>query len=169
MFVPPPPPPPPSTPPPGAPDPEPRPHAVPLNRAEERTLSGLEDDLRRSDPGLDTEMSALNTAGAGRGRDTLGRGTADRVLQAVAIGVIVLALLPREWLAAVLSFGLLLGVPFAMAMVAARARREAGYGEHGTGEHGPGEHGPDEQGPGDPGPAGPESDGDEPDGRRRRW
>ncbi|MFP5070440.1 DUF3040 domain-containing protein [Pseudonocardia nantongensis] len=160
MFVPP--PPPPSTPPPGGPDPEPRPHAVPLNRSEERTLSGLENDLRRSDPGLDTEMSALNAAGAGSGWDALGRGTADRVLQAVAIGVIVLVLLPGEWLAAVLSFGLLLGVPFAMAMVAARARREAGYGEHG-----PGEHGTDEQGPTDPGAAGPDSDGDDSGGCRR--
>lgn len=98
-------------PPPGTPDPEPRPHTVPLNRSEERRLSGLEHELRRSDPDLDAEMSALTAATAGRSG---ARGVTERVLQAVAIGVIVLALLPWQWLAVALWFGLLLGVPFAM-------------------------------------------------------
>lgn len=117
------PPPPPS----GAPDPEPRPHAVPLNRSEERRLSGLEHELRSSDPDLDSEMSALNPAGrAGPAavREVADHGRTDRILQAVAIAVIVLVLVPREWLGAVLSIGLLLGVPLAMTMVAVKARRD---------------------------------------------
>lgn len=111
------PPPPPSQPAGGPPDPDPRSGARPLDRKEERTLAGLEGELRRSDPDLDSEMAALETTGARRS-------SVDRVLQAVAVGVIVLVLVPTEWVAGVLSFGLLLGIPIAMATIAVRARRE---------------------------------------------
>lgn len=108
----------------GGPDPEPRPHAAPLDRAEERSLAGLEDELRRSDPDLDGEMAALAAA-----RRVGPGGTADRVLQVIAIAVIVGVLLPGEWLPVVLSLGLLVGVPVAMAVIAARATREPGPGD----------------------------------------
>lgn len=120
------PPPPPSEPAGAAPDPEPRPFASPLNRDEERSLADLEGELRRSDPDLESEMSSL-------ARDE--RFSLDRVLQAVAIAVIVLVLVPTDWLAGILSFGLLLGIPFAMAMIAARAKREGGTGEGGEQRH----------------------------------
>lgn len=107
-------------PPPGAPDPEPRPHTVPLNRSEERSLSGLEHELRRSAPDLATEMSTLTAATAGRPGTAWGE--ADRVLRAVAIGVILLVLLPWQWLAVAVWLGLLL-VGFPIAMV--RAWRNA--------------------------------------------
>ncbi|MBC3191207.1 DUF3040 domain-containing protein [Pseudonocardia sp. C8] len=125
------PPPPPSQPPGGAPDPGPRPSARPLNRTEERTLSRLEQELRRSYPDLESEMSSLESAGAGRGEAP--GVPLDRILQAVAIGVIVLALVPKEWLAALLSIGLLLGIPFAMALIAVQAKWD-GLGEDGNGE-----------------------------------
>ncbi|ANY08531.1 DUF3040 domain-containing protein [Pseudonocardia sp. HH130630-07] len=114
------PPPPSSQPADGVPDPDPRSGARPLDRAEERALSGLEGELRRSDPGLDSEMAVLEDSA----RSAAPGGSADRVLQAVAVAVIVLVLVPTDWLAGFLSFGLLLGVPAAMALIAARARRE---------------------------------------------
>ncbi|MEJ8279896.1 DUF3040 domain-containing protein [Pseudonocardia spirodelae] len=111
--------PPPLPPPPdgGTGDPEPRPSARPLDREEERVLSGLEDELRRSDP--DLRLSPPDPAP----RAAPG-GSADRILQGVAIGVIALVLVPSDWLAGLLSFGLLLGIPVAMAWIAFRARRE---------------------------------------------
>ena len=126
-------PPPPSQPAGGRPDPEPRPSAEPLNRAEERSLSDLEKELRSSDPDLESEMSSLESTGAGSG--AADRAPLDRILQAVAIGVIVLVLVPNEWLAGLLSFGLLLGIPFAMAMIAVRAKRE-GQAEEGQRDDG---------------------------------
>jgi hypothetical protein len=127
------PPPPPSQPAGGMPEPDPRHGARPLDRDEERALAGLEGELRRSDPDLDTGMTALETTEA---QPAAGHGSADRVLQAVAIGVIVLVLVPGEWLAGILSFGLLLGVPFAMAMIAARARRDSARRSEETDETG---------------------------------
>ncbi|MBP2369486.1 DUF3040 domain-containing protein [Pseudonocardia parietis] len=124
-----PPPPPPPQPAGGAPDPEPRPFARPLNRAEERSLSDLESELSRSDPDLNSEMSSLESTGGARG--AVDRAPLDRILQGVAIGVIVLVLVPGEWLAGLLSFGLLLGIPFAMAMIAVRAKREGYYESEG--------------------------------------
>lgn len=123
-FTPPPlpPPPPPPQPAGGAPDPDPRPSARPLDRAEERSLSGLEGELRRSDPDLESEMSSLESTAGGPGAAE--RAPIDRILQAVAVGVIVLVLVPNQWLAGLLSFGLLLGIPLAMAMIAVRAKRE---------------------------------------------
>ncbi|MEQ3554303.1 hypothetical protein WIS52_27880 [Pseudonocardia nematodicida] len=107
------------------PDPEPRPSAEPLNRREEQSLSGLEDELRRSAPELETEMSSLEAARRTRtDNDRL-----NRILQAFAITVIVLVLLPSDWVASILSFGLLLGIPLVMAFIAARARREHTTGE----------------------------------------
>ncbi|MBP2367479.1 DUF3040 domain-containing protein [Pseudonocardia parietis] len=85
---------------------------MPLNRCEERSLSELEHELRRSAPDLDTEMSALTAATTGH--PGAAWGMADRVLRAVAIGVILLVLLPWQWLAVVAWIGLLLGVPVAM-------------------------------------------------------
>jgi len=120
------PPPPPSDPAGAAPDPEPRPAASPLNRDEQRCLADLESELRRSDPDLDSEMSSL-------ARDE--QFSLDRVLQAVAIAVIVLVLVPTEWLAGILSFGLLLGIPFAMAMIAARTKPQSVQGESGENRH----------------------------------
>lgn len=117
-----PPPPPPPQPAGGAPDPDPRPAARPLDRAEERSLSGLEGELRRSDPDLESEMSSLESTAGGHG--AVDRAPIDRILQAVAMGVIVLVLVPNQWLAGLLSFGLLLGIPLAMAMIAVRAKRE---------------------------------------------
>lgn len=120
------PPPPPSEPAGAAPDPEPRPYASPLNRDEERSLADLEGELRRSDPDLESDMSSLEARRASQDHFSL-----DRVLQAVAIAVIVLVLVPADWLAGILSFGLLLGIPFAMAMIAVRAKREGTQGEGG--------------------------------------
>ncbi|WP_224386217.1 DUF3040 domain-containing protein [Pseudonocardia sp. ICBG1293] len=99
----------------GTGDPDPRPAARPLDRDEELRLSGLEQELRRSDPELDTELGAPPRPAGGR---------ADRILQAVAIAVIVLVVVPGEWVAGLLSFGLLLGIPAAMAWIAVRAHRE---------------------------------------------
>ena len=127
MSVTPPLPPPPSQPAGGAPDPEPHPSARPLDRGEERSLSDLEKQLRSSDPDLESEMSSLESTGTGR--SVLDGVPIDRILQAVAVGVIVLVLVPTNWLAGILSFGLLLGIPFAMAMIAVRAKRESGQEE----------------------------------------
>lgn len=113
---------PPSQPAGGAPDPDPRPCARPLNRREERSLSDLEQELRRSDPDLESEMSSLQPAAAAPG--TANPAMLDRVLQGIAIAAIVLVLVPTEWLSGVLSFGLLLGVPVALAMLVARERFE---------------------------------------------
>ena len=102
----------------GTGDPDPRPVARPLDRDEELRLSGLEQELRRSDPELDTELTAPHRPARAAG------GRADRILQAVAITVIVLVIVPSDWVAGLLSFGLLLGIPAAMAWIAVRAHRE---------------------------------------------
>lgn len=102
----------------GTGDPDPHPSARPLDRDEELRLSALEQELRRSDPRLDTELTAPHRPSRAAG------GRVDRILQAVAITVIVLVLVPGDWIAGLLSFGLLLGIPVVMAWIAVRAHRE---------------------------------------------
>lgn len=109
---------PPSSPGGGTGDPDPHPSARPLDRDEELRLSALEQELRRSDPRLDTELTAPHRPSRAAG------GRVDRILQAVAITVIVLVLVPGDWIAGLLSFGLLLGIPVVMAWIAVRAHRE---------------------------------------------
>lgn len=129
------------TPPPPQDEPEPRPHAAPLSRSEERRLTALEDELRRSAPALEGEMAALGTAPS---RPPAGR--IDRALQVAAAVVIALVVLPEAWLAGVLLFGLVFGVPLVMVVVAVRARRkaagrpgpDAGTGPGGGPDDGPG-------------------------------
>lgn len=88
-------------------------------------MSDVESALRRSDPELESEMASLHHASSGSGSGSEGSAIPlDRVLQTVAICVIVLVLVPREWMAWVVSIGVLLALPTALVIVAIRAERE---------------------------------------------
>lgn len=78
--------------------------ARPLSEREHRILGELDEELTEAAPDL---AETFATAGAPRTGPAVF--TADRVLSAIAILVILAVLLPAEWLAAISVIGVLLG------------------------------------------------------------
>lgn len=83
----------------------------PLSAREKKVLTQIEDDLVASAP----ELSAL--------ADSLGRGpprswtTMDRVVRVGLAIVLVLAVVPAQWLPVLMVFGIMVGLPVAATLV----------------------------------------------------
>jgi hypothetical protein len=91
---------------PGPQDPE------PLSVREKKILAQIEGDLESADPGL---VDLSTTVGRGQ-RPPVWR--TDRVLQAVAVLVIALTILPRQWLLVLIIVGVLAGPPLTLILTA---------------------------------------------------
>ncbi|MCW0212529.1 MAG: DUF3040 domain-containing protein [Pseudonocardia sp.] len=93
----------------------PEPHdPEPLSSREKRILAQIEGELAAAAPELDTLSSTV-----GRSRRTPPWRT-DHVLQAAAVVVIAIALLPGRWLLTLLVFAVLAGPPIAAILTARR-------------------------------------------------
>lgn len=90
----------------------------PLSAREQRILSGIEADLAHSAPQLVELSDSL------RSRRPLSTPKADRLLQLLAILVIVLLVVPAPWLQVLALVAIMLGLPLAA----------VGIGRRGTGD-----------------------------------
>ncbi|MFR9807009.1 DUF3040 domain-containing protein [Pseudonocardia sp. RS010] len=100
-----------ASPPPSPPPPEPDP-ARPLTEREKQVLAQLGSDLQASDPTLGDRLSTDPASARPRWL------TVDRAVQTLVVLVVLLVLLPAEWLGLVLVLLLMVGLPLFLLLLA---------------------------------------------------